>query len=57
MNDFTHLPYRPCVGVMLVSTAGLAFVGSAIFLTPVLAILRRVRRYDTQAAAPAGETP
>lgn len=30
MNDYTHLPYRPCVGVMLVSTAGLAFVGKRI---------------------------
>lgn len=30
MTDFTHLPYRPCVGVMLVSTAGLAFVGRRI---------------------------
>ena len=30
MNDFTHLPYRPCVGVMLVSTTGLAFVGRRI---------------------------
>jgi putative (di)nucleoside polyphosphate hydrolase len=30
MNDFTHLPYRPCVGVMLVSTEGLAFVGKRI---------------------------
>lgn len=30
MNDFAHLPYRPCVGVMLVSTSGLAFVGRRI---------------------------
>ncbi len=30
MNDFTHLPYRPCVGVMLVSTTRLAFVGRRI---------------------------
>jgi putative (di)nucleoside polyphosphate hydrolase len=30
MNDFSHLPYRPCVGVMLVSTSGLAFVGKRI---------------------------
>ncbi|MCB2046650.1 MAG: RNA pyrophosphohydrolase [Novosphingobium sp.] len=30
MNDFAHLPYRPCVGVMLVSTSGLAFVGKRI---------------------------
>jgi len=30
MNDFAHLPYRPCVGVMLVSTEGLAFVGRRI---------------------------
>ena len=31
MNDpFAHLPYRPCVGVMLVNPAGLAFVGRRI---------------------------
>lgn len=30
MTDFAHLPYRPCVGVMLVSAAGLAFVGKRI---------------------------
>lgn len=31
MNDpFVHLPYRPCVGVMLVNPAGLAFVGRRI---------------------------
>ena len=31
MNDpFAHLPYRPCVGVMLVNHAGLAFVGRRI---------------------------
>lgn len=30
MPDFTALPYRPCVGVMLVNAAGLAFVGKRI---------------------------
>jgi putative (di)nucleoside polyphosphate hydrolase len=30
MNAFAHLPYRPCVGVMLVSTSGLVFVGKRI---------------------------
>lgn len=31
MSDpFSHLPYRPCVGVMLVNAAGLAFVGRRI---------------------------
>lgn len=30
MTDFAHLPYRPCVGVMLVSATGLAFVGKRI---------------------------
>jgi putative (di)nucleoside polyphosphate hydrolase len=30
MNDFAHLPYRPCVGVMLVNGDGLAFVGRRI---------------------------
>ncbi|WP_343610076.1 RNA pyrophosphohydrolase [Novosphingobium sp.] len=30
MNDFTHLPYRPCVGVMLVNAAGQVFVGQRI---------------------------
>lgn len=31
MSDpFAHLPYRPCVGVMLVNPAGLAFVGRRI---------------------------
>jgi putative (di)nucleoside polyphosphate hydrolase len=31
MSDpFAHLPYRPCVGVMLVNPAGLAFVGKRI---------------------------
>ena len=29
-NDFANLPYRPCVGVMLVNSAGLAFVGQRI---------------------------
>jgi len=31
MNDpFSHLPYRPCVGVMLVNHTGLVFVGRRI---------------------------
>ena len=31
MSDpHSHLPYRPCVGVMLVNAAGLAFVGRRI---------------------------
>jgi putative (di)nucleoside polyphosphate hydrolase len=31
MSDpYAHLPYRPCVGVMLVNSAGLAFVGKRI---------------------------
>jgi putative (di)nucleoside polyphosphate hydrolase len=31
MSDpFAHLPYRPCVGVMLVNAHGLAFVGRRI---------------------------
>ena len=30
MTDFSALPYRPCVGVMLVNSAGLAFVGKRI---------------------------
>ncbi|MCX7864034.1 MAG: RNA pyrophosphohydrolase [Novosphingobium sp.] len=30
MTDFDKLPYRPCVGVMLVNHAGLAFVGKRI---------------------------
>ncbi len=29
-NSFAHLPYRPCVGVMLVNGAGHAFVGKRI---------------------------
>ena len=29
-DAFAHLPYRPCVGVMLVNPAGLAFVGRRI---------------------------
>ena len=29
-NDFAALPYRPCVGVMLVNASGLAFVGKRI---------------------------
>lgn len=30
MNDFATLPYRPCVGVMLVNRSGMAFVGRRI---------------------------
>ena len=30
MSDFSQLPYRPCVGVMLVNTEGLVFVGLRI---------------------------
>jgi putative (di)nucleoside polyphosphate hydrolase len=30
MNDFSRLPYRPCVGVMLVNADGKAFVGKRI---------------------------
>ena len=30
MSDFSHLPYRPCVGVMLVNPAGHVFVGKRI---------------------------
>lgn len=31
MSDpFSHLPYRPCVGVMLVNPSGLVFVGQRI---------------------------
>jgi len=30
MNDFAALPYRPCVGVMLVNGEGLIFVGKRI---------------------------
>jgi putative (di)nucleoside polyphosphate hydrolase len=30
MTDYSALPYRPCVGVMLVNTAGQAFVGQRI---------------------------
>ncbi len=30
MSDPTKLPYRPCVGVMLVNAQGLAFVGKRI---------------------------
>ncbi len=29
-DDFAHLPYRPCVGVMLVNSSGLTFVGKRI---------------------------
>lgn len=47
----------PPVGLIGNASLRLAFLGSAIFLTPVLAILRRVRRYDANApeqAAKAG---
>jgi len=30
MTDFSHLPYRPCVGVMLVNAQGRVFVGKRI---------------------------
>lgn len=30
MNDFAALPYRPCVGVMLVNEDGLVFVGKRL---------------------------
>jgi putative (di)nucleoside polyphosphate hydrolase len=30
MTDFLKLPYRPCVGVMLVNPGGMAFVGKRI---------------------------
>ena len=30
MNDYTTLPYRPCVGIMLVNSGGQAFVGKRI---------------------------
>jgi putative (di)nucleoside polyphosphate hydrolase len=30
MTDFSHLPYRPCVGVMLVNADGLVFTGKRI---------------------------
>jgi len=30
MKDFSALPYRPCVGVMLVNAEGLVFVGKRI---------------------------
>ncbi len=29
-DPYAHLPYRPCVGVMLVNAAGLVFVGKRI---------------------------
>lgn len=29
-DPFAHLPYRPCVGIMLVNQQGLAFVGKRI---------------------------
>ena len=30
MTDFSRLPYRPCVGVMLINADGLVFVGKRI---------------------------
>lgn len=33
-KDYSALPYRPCVGVMLVNPAGLAFVGKRIDNSP-----------------------
>ncbi|CAN5240776.1 RNA pyrophosphohydrolase [soil metagenome] len=30
MSDFSHLPYRPCVGIMMVNRDGLVFVGQRI---------------------------
>ena len=30
MRDYSNLPYRPCVGVMLVNAQGMAFVGKRI---------------------------
>lgn len=30
MTDPSNLPYRPCVGIMLVNTGGMAFVGKRI---------------------------
>ncbi|MBV1917134.1 MAG: RNA pyrophosphohydrolase [Sphingomonadaceae bacterium] len=30
MNEFANLPYRPCVGIMLVNHAGRAFTGKRI---------------------------
>ena len=30
MKDFSNLPYRPCVGVMLVNSHGKVFVGKRI---------------------------
>jgi putative (di)nucleoside polyphosphate hydrolase len=30
MSDFSHLPYRPCVGIMLVNADGKVFVGKRI---------------------------
>lgn len=30
MSDYSHLPYRPCVGVMLVNADGFVFVGKRI---------------------------
>lgn len=29
-DDFSHLPYRPCAGVMLVNSANLVFVGQRL---------------------------
>jgi len=30
MPDFSHLPYRPCVGIMMVNRDGLVFVGQRL---------------------------
>ncbi|MFN8377900.1 MAG: MFS transporter [Anaerolineae bacterium] len=46
----------PPVGLIGDVSLRLAFVGSALFLSPVLVILRRVRGFDAHAASPSGET-
>ncbi|MBL8145821.1 MAG: MFS transporter [Anaerolineae bacterium] len=46
----------PPVGLIGNASLRLAFAGSALFLTPALAILCRVRRYDTQTVAPVVES-
>ena len=30
MSDISNLPYRPCVGIMMVNSGGMAFVGQRI---------------------------
>ena len=42
----------PPVGLIGDASLRLSFVGSALFLTPVLVILRRVRRYETPETTP-----